>query len=295
MDLSLETETGFLTPGMNNDKNGFLVRSPSSRPKLYVLRKILCQMNCVWQGLLSFNFRLTSILSEQITMKILSYRFPIGIKSIIRSKKVIAALFCAAVLSATTTNAQTVTRNSTGTNNGYFWSFWTDSPGKASLTLGGGGHYATKWNNVGNFTAGKGWRTGARRNIKFSGRFNGGSNGYLAVYGWTKNPLVEYYVIENYGSWTPPGGTSIGTVNSDGGTYRIYKTRRNNADSIIGKASFDQYWSVRTSKRTSGTVTTGNHFNAWAKKGMRLGSTFDYQIVVTEGYHSTGNSDIFVN
>ena len=205
---------------------------------------------------------------------------------------VIALIMCFTSL----VTAQTITSNQTGTQNGYYYSFWNAGGGSVTMTLGAGGNYSVTWSNCNNFTCGKGWNPGsADKVINYSGSFNGGSNGYLAAYGWTKNALIEYYVVENYGSWTPPGGSSIGTLTSDGGTYNIYKMRRENAPSIIGTASFDQYWSVRTSKRSSGTVTLRNHINAWANKGMNMGSTWDYLIMETEGYQSSGNANITVD
>lgn len=206
-----------------------------------------------------------------------------------------------ALATASSLQAQTICNNQTGTNNGYYYQVYLSS-GSACMTLGTNGNYSTTWNlgSSGNLVAGKGWATGSTSRVigYNAGVFNPGSNGYLALYGWSTNPLIEYYVVDNWGSFTPPGSgaTFMGTVNSDGGTYNIYRTQRVNAPSIIGNATFYQFWSVRTSKRATGTnnvIAFVNHVNAWRSHGMNLG-TMNYQILATEGYGSNGSSNVTV-
>ncbi|KAK0652344.1 glycoside hydrolase, partial [Cercophora newfieldiana] len=179
----------------------------------------------------------------------------------------------------------------------YFWSSWSDGKSKITQKNGPDGQFSVSWSgNKGNFVIGKGWSTGSNREVVYSGEFKPVGNGYLAIYGWTTNPLVEYYIIESYGDHKPsdnPEAKMKQNMTSDGAIYEIMTKKRVNKPSIQGTATFDQFWSIRTEKRVGGTVNTGNHFKAWADNGLKLGR-HNYMIVAVEGQDSSGEATINV-
>jgi endo-1,4-beta-xylanase len=185
---------------------------------------------------------------------------------------------------------RTLTGNGSGQHCGYTYEYWKDS-GNGSLVLRSDG-FSVDWSNINNLLGRKGIRPGSGNLVAtYEADYQPNGNSYLCVYGWTRNPLVEYYIVDSWGNWRPPGGTSLGTVTSDGGTYDIYKTERVNQPSIDGTRTFNQYWSVRTEKRASGTITLSNHISAWAGKGMNMGSFYEVSMTV-EGYQSSGQATV---
>lgn len=214
-----------------------------------------------------------------------------------------AACITAGAFYAYSASAQTLTSNQTGTHDGFYYSFWKDT-GDATFGLREGGRYTSEWgSSTNNWVGGKGWNPGGPKVVNYSGSYNVDSsqNSYLALYGWTRNPLIEYYVIESYGSYDPSscsGGTNYGSFQSDGATYNVRRCERVQQPSIEDTATFYQYFSVRSPKKgfgnISGTITVSNHFNYWASQGLNLGN-HDYMVLATEGYQSRGSSDITVS
>lgn len=64
------------------------------------------------------------------------------------------------------------TPSSTGTNNGYYYSFWTDGGADVTYTNEAGGEYSITWSGNGNFVGGKGWNPGSAQYV------------YLRYYKW---------------------------------------------------------------------------------------------------------------
>jgi endo-1,4-beta-xylanase len=198
--------------------------------------------------------------------------------------------------------ATTIYSNATDTIDGYNYELWKDY-GTTSMSLNGGGKFSCAWSNIGNalfrigkkFDSTRTYQQLGNISVNYGCNYQPNGNSYLCVYGWTRSPLVEYYIVDSWGSWRPPGAASKGTITVDGGTYDVYQTTRINQPSIDGTSTtFQQYWSVRTSKRTSGTISVTKHFDAWANKGMKLGKLYECALTV-EGYQSSGYANVYSN
>ncbi|KAG5975719.1 NAD(P)H-dependent D-xylose reductase (XR) [Claviceps cyperi] len=206
---------------------------------------------------------------------------------------VVGALSCVSAAPAAAAELMQLTPRGS-CNDGLYSSYWANYM-NTRYSCGVGGHYDLSWGNGGNVVTGRGWKQANPRNVTYSGSWQCNGNCYLSVYGWTINPLVEYYIVENYGTYNPSAeAQKRGQVTVDGSIYDIYTSMRYNQPSILGTSTFHQYWSIRRNKRVGGTVSTGVHFNAWRSLGMPLG-TYDYMIVATEAFHSSGSVSITVS
>src|ERR1700724_2406578 len=141
-----------------------------------------------------------------------------------RSRLRLLIVACAGMLAAAATVALSGTAhaatcsNQTGTNNGYYYQMWSNGQGSACITIGSGGNqYSTNWSGIGDFVAGGGWQPGRKQTVSFRRNMSASGGTPLAsLYGWSTNPLVEYYVIEDDQGGSPSLGTFMGTTTSDG-------------------------------------------------------------------------------
>ncbi|KAK6851376.1 endo--beta-xylanase i precursor [Apiospora arundinis] len=199
---------------------------------------------------------------------------------------------CAQAAPNPTSRALQTTPNGEGFHDGYFYHWWSDGGAPASYANGNAGAYQLAWETGGNLFGGKGWKSGNPRNISYAAEWKpvNDGNSYLSIYGYTKNPQVDYYIIESHGSYDPCSKAEVrGTIDHAGSTYKLCSSR-----TVTWDGTLSHYYAVRRDQRTRGTVDTGVIFAAWAEHGMPLGK-HEYQLVATEAYFSTGSSSVVID
>ncbi|PGH15847.1 hypothetical protein AJ80_05378 [Polytolypa hystricis UAMH7299] len=180
------------------------------------------------------------------------------------------------------------TPTGSGNHEGFYYYFWNDGSGSVNYANEDGGQYSVQWKDSNSFTAGKGYENPGLRNITYSGSYTPGPRDHLTIYGHTqiRNPIVEFYIIEDYKYLLGNVGPKQGSVTTDGGTYDIYTS---SYQSGIPEGANLQVYSVRREKRVGGTVNLANHWDAWNSLGLRIEYP-RYAIVAVEGWSSSAGS-----
>jgi len=117
---------------------------------------------------------------------------------------------------------------------------------------------------------------------------------FIGIHGWTRDPLVEYYIVDNWCSYNRPGsnekvsisGKNHGDFTIDGAVYTVYSNVVENGSSIDGSdTKFTQIFSIREQKRECGTIDITAHFKKWEELGIQLGNLHDIKFT-SEGHGS---------
>ena len=187
-------------------------------------------------------------------------------------------------------------------NSPYHYEIWYQG-GNNSMTSYDNGTFTAKWSGTNDFLARVGFKYNEDKthdelgpidayfNWKKSG--NAGGYNYIGIYGWTVDPLVEYYIVDDWFSEPGPNllGQRKGEFEVDGATYEVYQNQRNNAPSIKGNQTFPQYFSKRRGARSCGHIDITAHFKKWESLGMKMGKMYEAKVLVEAGGGS-GSFDV---
>jgi hypothetical protein len=214
-----------------------------------------------------------------------------------------SSINCAGTLP--TGGTQHSSSNASGTAAGLNWSIWTNA-GPGIITTYTTPVFGASWNGSGDFLARLGleWGNSGKTfdqfgtiNAQFAETKSGTAGGfsYIGIYGWSVNPCIEYYIVDDSYNKMPvnPGSTTNkGTATIDGGTYTLYTrpTSGTGGSRCTGVNSWTQFYSVRQTARQCGQISITEHFKAWAAAGMTLGSMLEAKILIEVG-GGTGSID----
>ena len=126
------------------------------------------------------------------------------------------------------------TTNASGTADGLSWSLWTNGSG-GTITTFSVPAFSAAWNSSGDFLARLGLQWGSGKAYTSLGTVtaqfaetksgSGGNYSYIGIYGWSVNPCIEFYIVDDSYNTMPvnPGSTTLeGTVTLMGAPYNLY-------------------------------------------------------------------------
>ena len=197
--------------------------------------------------------------------------------------------------------------NSQGGSNNLAWQIWSNQ-GTGTLTTFSTPAFSAAWNNSGDYLGRLGFEWGnsgktydqygtITAGFAFKKSGSGGGFSYIGIYGWSTNPCIEWYIVDDsFGQmpFNPYNSSQKGTATIDGESYKLFSNGTNGTGgSRCNQSSWTQFWSIRQKARQCVTITISDHFKAWDGAGMKLGNLLEAKILVETGGGS-GNVDFAV-
>jgi endo-1,4-beta-xylanase len=199
-------------------------------------------------------------------------------------------------------------------NSGYSYELWAAGQGSGCMTVHDvDANYSATWTNASDFLVRAGLafdqtQTPAQIgtiSADFAENFTevpvqgATSKIYVALYGWTVDPLAEYYVIDDYGDFIPGPVNSdgsprmnYGTITVDGGTYDIWAMPVMDRPAITGdNMDFTQIFSVRQVRRKCGHISLSEHFTKWDDLGLPQGK-LEEAMFLMEAQNNSGTIEM---
>jgi hypothetical protein len=180
-----------------------------------------------------------------------------------------------------------------GTADGLGYGIWSNGSGGSITTFANAHAFSASWNNGGDFLAHLGLDFDSSKSYTAYGTIaaqiaesktgTGGGYSSIGMYGWTQNPCVEWYIVDDSFNAMQKGSV---TATVDGGTYYLFTnttTGTGGNDCGSNVTSWTQMSSIRSSPRQCGTITVSDHFAAWASQGWKLGNLSSVHINVEVG------------
>jgi endo-1,4-beta-xylanase len=212
-----------------------------------------------------------------------------------------STLDCANIPAMPTSGSATHTSGQGGTDN-LAWQIWSNAGSGQLTTFSGVPAFSASWNNSGNYLGRLGFEWGNKPqkydafgtiSADFAESLTGSSGGqwsYVGIYGWSTNPCIEWYIIDDsFGNMPVNPGNCTNMSNSplsvDGGQYTMCtrSTSGTGGDRCGGAANWNQYYSIRHNNRKCGTISVTEHFKAWAAGGGNLGTLLEVKVLLEVG------------
>ena len=204
-----------------------------------------------------------------------------------------SALDCSAI-PALPTGGTVHSGNTQGGSGNLAWQIWSNG-GSGSLTTFSTAAFVATWNNSGDYLGRLGFEWGnagkaytaygdITADLAFKKNGTAGQYSYVGIYGWSTNPCIEWYIVDDSYSAMPfnTGTAPSGTADLDGGTYNLVKrnTSGTGGNRCGNVTNWDQFYSIRHTGRQCGTISVSEHFKLWDAKGWKLGNLLEVKILV---------------